>query len=76
MVPAELDVNPSNVALLNAALTAGLYPKILSIDHSNGQMRTISNSQNAAFHPSSVNFGRKPASFGVNHLSYFTLMYV
>ncbi|KAJ7727845.1 P-loop containing nucleoside triphosphate hydrolase protein [Mycena maculata] len=75
MVPPELDVNPGNVALLNAALTAGLYPKILSIDHSNGQMRTITNNQHASFHPSSANFGRKPTDFGVNHLAYFTLMH-
>ncbi|KAJ6503399.1 P-loop containing nucleoside triphosphate hydrolase protein [Mycena vitilis] len=75
MVPPELDVNPGNVVLLNAALTAGLYPKILSIDHSNGQMRTISNNQHASFHPSSVNFRRKPSDFGVNHLAYFTLMH-
>ncbi|KAJ7925913.1 P-loop containing nucleoside triphosphate hydrolase protein [Mycena leptocephala] len=75
MVPPELDLNPSNLVLLNAALTAGLYPKILSIDHSNGQMRTISNNQQASFHPSSVNFGRKPLDFGVSHLAYFTLMH-
>jgi len=75
MVPPELDSNSSNVFLLNAALTAGLYPKILSIDHSNGQMRTISNNQQSSFHPSSVNFGRKPTEFGVNHLAYFTLMH-
>ncbi|KAJ7706044.1 P-loop containing nucleoside triphosphate hydrolase protein [Mycena rosella] len=74
-VPPELDLNPSNANLLNAALTAGLYPKILSIDPSNGQMRTISNNQHASFHPSSVNFGRKPTDFGVNHLAYFTLMH-
>lgn len=41
-----------------------------------GQMRTISNNQHGFFHPSSVNFGRKPTDFGVNHLAYFTLMYV
>jgi len=76
MVPPELDLNPGNAALLNAALTAGLYPKILSIDHSNSQiMRTITNNQQASFHPSSVNFGRKPIDFGVNHLAYFTLMH-
>ncbi|KAJ7235880.1 P-loop containing nucleoside triphosphate hydrolase protein [Mycena haematopus] len=75
MVPSELDSNSSNVFLLNAALTAGLYPKILSIDHSNGQLRTISNNQQASFHPSSVNFGRKPTDLGVNHLAYFTLMH-
>ncbi|KAJ7786454.1 P-loop containing nucleoside triphosphate hydrolase protein [Mycena metata] len=73
MVPPELDLNASNVALLNAALTAGLYPKILSLN--NGQMRTISNNQQAFFHPSSVNFGRNPVDFGVNHLAYFTLMH-
>lgn len=74
-VPPPLDSNGSNIALINAALTAGLYPKVLAIDSSSGQMRTISNNQSAAFHPTSVNFGRKPADFGVNHLVYFTLMH-
>ncbi|KAJ6519955.1 P-loop containing nucleoside triphosphate hydrolase protein [Mycena sanguinolenta] len=72
-VPPELDSNSSNVFLLNAALTAGLYPKILTIDQQ-WSMRTISNNQQASFHPSSINFGRKPIDFGVNHLAYFTLM--
>lgn len=74
-VPPPLDSNGSNIALINSALTAGLYPKVLAIDSSSGQMRTISNNQSAAFHPTSVNFGRKPADFGVNHLVYFTLMH-
>jgi ATP-dependent RNA helicase DHX29 len=63
------------VYLLNAALVAGLYPKVLSIDSVTGQMRTISNNQVAAFHPTSVNRGRKPQDLGVHHLSFFTLMY-
>lgn len=74
-VPQHLDSNGSNTALINSALTAGLYPKVLAIDSSSGQMRTISNNQSAAFHPTSVNFGRKPVDFGVNHLVYFTLMH-
>ncbi|KAG6820381.1 hypothetical protein H0H93_001352 [Arthromyces matolae] len=74
-VPPELDANSNSVPLINAALTAGLFPKILAIDSTNGQMRTISNNQHAAFHPSSVNFGKKALDFGVNHLSYFTLMH-
>jgi ATP-dependent RNA helicase DHX29 len=73
MAPPELDENSSNVAMINAALAAGLYPKILSVD-SKGQMRTVSNEKPASFHPSSVNFGRKATDFGVNYLSYFTLM--
>jgi len=72
-LPPELDGNSSNPALLNASLAAGLYPKILSID--GGQLRTITNNQLAAFHPSSVNFRRQAADFGVHHLSYFTLMH-
>ncbi|KAJ7070917.1 P-loop containing nucleoside triphosphate hydrolase protein [Mycena amicta] len=72
-VPDHLDVNAGNIPLLNASLTAGLFPKVLSIE--NGQMRTITNNQLAAFHPSSVNFSRKPSDFGVNHLVYFTLMH-
>lgn len=74
MLPPELDSNSSNPSLLNASLAAGLYPKILSIE--GGQLRTITNNQLAAFHPSSVNFRRQAADFGVHYLSYFTLMYV
>ncbi|KAF8167975.1 P-loop containing nucleoside triphosphate hydrolase protein [Crassisporium funariophilum] len=74
-VPAEFDVNSKNHFLVHAALTGGLYPKILSVDPKNGQMRTITNNQHASFHPSSVNFGRKAADFGNNHLVYFTLMH-
>ncbi|KAF7303326.1 p-loop containing nucleoside triphosphate hydrolase protein [Mycena kentingensis (nom. inval.)] len=74
-VPEELDVNSGAVALLTASLTAGLFPKVLSIDPANGQMRTITNNQLVAFHPSSANFGRRPSDFGVNHLVYFTLMH-
>lgn len=75
-VPAELDSNSTNYYIVNAALTAGLYPKILAIDPSSGQMRTITNNQAASFHPSSVNFKKKPSDFGINYLAYFTLMYV
>jgi len=72
-IPPELDVNSGNAALVNAALLAGLYPKILSIGPENGQMRTLTN-QTASFHPSSVNFGKNQMEFGVTHLAYFTLM--
>ncbi|KAJ7597184.1 P-loop containing nucleoside triphosphate hydrolase protein [Mycena floridula] len=74
-VPPEFDCNSGNLALLNAALAAGLYPKILAIDPINGQMRTISNNQQVSFHPTSVNFGRKPTDIGAHYLSYFTLMH-
>ena len=74
-VPPEYDVNSKNTALVNAALVAGLYPKVLAIDPKGFQLRTVTNNQVAYFHPSSVNFGRKPVDFGVNHLAYFTIMH-
>jgi ATP-dependent RNA helicase DHX29 len=81
MVPDEFDVHsvPGKTSLINAAIIAGLYPRILTIDASkNGaqQMRTLANNQIVYFHPSSVNFGRKPldVSGGGNCLVYFTLM--
>ncbi|TCD67025.1 hypothetical protein EIP91_000645 [Steccherinum ochraceum] len=77
-VPPELNVNAANSWILNSALAAGLYPKILSVDivkDGKSELRTIMNNQSAAFHPSSINFGRKPKDFGVNYLAYFTLMH-
>ena len=74
MIPPEYDQNSANPFMINAALVAGLYPKVLAVNPTGNEMRTITNNQAASFHPSSVNFGRKPKDFGVNHLSYFTLM--
>ncbi|ESK98316.1 atp dependent rna [Moniliophthora roreri MCA 2997] len=74
-VPHEYNTNSANSSLVHAALVAGLYPKVLAVDAQSKQMRTISNNQVASFHPSSVNFGRKPKDLGVNHLVYFTLMH-
>lgn len=77
-MPPELDSNSGNLAIINAALASGLYPKLLFVDPTaNGlQMRTITNNQVAFFHPSSVNFKRKPKDLAANYLAYFTLMYV
>ncbi|KAH9944510.1 P-loop containing nucleoside triphosphate hydrolase protein [Epithele typhae] len=74
-VPPALDVNADNAAMVHAALVAGLYPKVLAIDTNQKEMKTITNNQAASFHPSSVNFKRRLNEFGVNHLSYFTLMH-
>jgi ATP-dependent RNA helicase DHX29 len=73
-LPPEFDVYSENNALINAALTAGLYPKILKVDATDGQLSTVTNSQAVTFHPSSVNFRRRPQDFGVNHLAFFTIM--
>ena len=74
LLPPEVDIHSENTALINAALTAGLYPKILRIDPKDGQLSTVTNSQAVSFHPSSINFRRKPLDFGVNHLAFFTIM--
>ncbi|KAI0348676.1 P-loop containing nucleoside triphosphate hydrolase protein [Trametopsis cervina] len=78
-VPPGYDQNSSNFPLINAALAAGLYPKVLSIvsgKDGKDKFVTITNNQAVALHPSSVNFGRKPRDFGVNYLSYYTIMQV
>jgi len=73
-LPPELDLYSENVALINAALAAGLYPKILSVDPAQGLLQTVTNNRAVAFHPSSVNFRRKPLDFGVHYLAFFTIM--
>lgn len=60
--------------MISAALAAGLFPKILSVDPQNGSLRTFSNNQPASIHPSSVNF--RVRDFGTNHLAFFTIMWV
>jgi len=73
-IPAEYDRSSKDNSLINAALIAGLYPKVLTIDPASGQMRTVTNNQPVSFHPSSVNVGKKLSEFGVNYLAYFTIM--
>jgi ATP-dependent RNA helicase DHX29 len=74
MLPPELDLYSENVSIINAALSAGLYPKILYVDTAKGLLQTVTNNQAVSFHPSSVNFRRKPQDFGVDHLAFFTIM--
>jgi ATP-dependent RNA helicase DHX29 len=73
-LPSEVDIYSENNALINAALTAGLYPKVLKVDPTEGQLATVTNSQAVTFHPSSVNFRRRLQDFGVNYLAFFTIM--
>ena len=76
-IPSEWDRNSGNPALIHAALCAGLYPKILSVERGKDgkdKLLTITNNQPVSPHPSSVNFGRRPSDFGVNYLCYFTIM--
>ncbi|KIY72745.1 P-loop containing nucleoside triphosphate hydrolase protein [Cylindrobasidium torrendii FP15055 ss-10] len=73
-VPPELDINTSNISVVNAALVSGLYPKILTVSP-NGETKTLSNSQVAVFHPSSVNHQRRATELGSKYLAYFTLMH-
>ncbi|KAF9512352.1 hypothetical protein BS47DRAFT_1330374 [Hydnum rufescens UP504] len=74
-VPESLNRNAGEDNFVKAALVAGLYPKVLAVDQQSGQLRTLTNNQPAAFHPSSVNFQRRPKDFGANHLCYFTIMH-
>ncbi|KAJ1303899.1 hypothetical protein OPQ81_008311 [Rhizoctonia solani] len=73
-LPESLSSPDANIGLVQAALTAGMFPKILSIDSTSGQMQTISNNRPVAFHPSSVNFRRAPREFRCTYLCYSSLV--
>ncbi|KIR55599.1 DEAH box polypeptide 36 [Cryptococcus gattii Ru294] len=73
-VPPELNVNGEDLKVVGAALVSGLYPKLLALDASGG-MRTITNQQPVAIHPSSVNFKVRKSEFDSNYLAYFTIMH-
>ncbi|EJT99916.1 P-loop containing nucleoside triphosphate hydrolase protein [Dacryopinax primogenitus] len=73
-VPTVCDENSNNFDIIHAALAAGLYPKLLSIDPNNGSLRTLGNGAPTSIHPTSVNFRTKSYEYGTNYLSYFTLM--
>ncbi|CAE6501779.1 unnamed protein product [Rhizoctonia solani] len=75
-LPASLNSPDANVGLVQAALTSGMYPQIISIDPTSGQMQTISNNRPVAFHPSSVNFRKAPREFKTTYLCYSSLMQV
>ncbi|PPQ72027.1 hypothetical protein CVT24_008079 [Panaeolus cyanescens] len=74
-VPQETNSYAANACIVNAALTAGLYPKVLYVEPKSGALKTITNNQQTYFHPSSVNFGRNATDFGTRFLNYFTLMH-
>ena len=77
-LPPDLNTNAQNNEswAINAALVAGLFPKLLVVEK--GKMQTLGNSQPVAFHPSSVNFKKRPGDIVGSGmcLMYFTLMYV
>jgi len=77
-VPPDLNTNAQNNAswAINAALAAGLFPKLLILEK--GKMQTLASSQPVAFHPGSINFKKRPEDIvgGGTCLMYFTLMYV
>lgn len=76
-VPAELDTHSKDPKAVMACLAAAMYPKLLVIDKSSGQMRTLANSATAAIHPSSVNFTPgKRVDFGdAKFVAFFTAMH-
>ena len=77
-IPPDLNTNAQNNSpwAINAALAAGLFPKLLIVEK--GKMQTLGSSQPVGFHPSSVNFRKRPEDIvgSGTCLMYFTLMYV
>ncbi|GAA5855636.1 hypothetical protein JCM8547_001627 [Rhodosporidiobolus lusitaniae] len=77
-VPAELDTSSNDPRTVMACLAASMYPKLLTVDPTNGSLRTLANSAPAAIHPSSVNFspGRRVDYGGnIRFATFFTAMH-
>jgi ATP-dependent RNA helicase DHX29 len=79
-LPPDLNTNVQNNEswAINAALTAGLYPKLLVVEKGSNKLQTLGNGQPVACHPSSVNFKKRPEDIIGDGacLMYFTLLYV
>lgn len=74
-IPTDLNSNSNSLSIINAAVVAGLFPKLLSTDATTGQMCTITNNQAYSFHPSSVNFRKQPRELSANHIVHYALMH-
>ncbi|TIB70058.1 hypothetical protein E3P77_00012 [Wallemia ichthyophaga] len=55
-IPEELDYNAGDYSILHAAIAAGLFPKMISLDWYTKTMKTIQNNAVVSIHPSSPNF--------------------
>ncbi|TIA91229.1 hypothetical protein E3P99_01191 [Wallemia hederae] len=73
-VPEELNYNAGDYSILHAAIAAGLFPKLISLDWHTKTMKTIQNNAVVSIHPSSPNFKIKWQEFGSSFLCYFTLL--
>lgn len=72
--PAEWDLYSECPQAVHLAMVFALYPKLLAIDQRTGQMRTLTNHQPAAIHPSSSNFRSQPSGMGTHFVLYYTIM--
>jgi len=73
-IPPAYDQNANDPGFISAALAAGLYPKILSVELAHSKLETITNRVAASIHPSSVNFGTRIREWESRYLAFFTLM--
>lgn len=74
VLPRELCEHSDNDAVVSAALTAGLYPRLMKAEGK--MMRTMANNQAVQFHPTSVNSFRRLNDVACNYYTYFTLTWV
>lgn len=53
--PEDLNHNAGDYSILHAAIAAGLFPKLISLDWHTKTMKTIQNNAIVSIHPSSPN---------------------
>ncbi|EIM24205.1 P-loop containing nucleoside triphosphate hydrolase protein [Wallemia mellicola CBS 633.66] len=72
--PEDLNHNAGDYSILHAAIAAGLFPKLISLDWHTKTMKTIQNNAIVSIHPSSPNSKIRWQEFGSSFLCYFTLL--
>lgn len=73
-IPAHLDTHSQNAPVVTLALVAAMYPKLLVVDEKSQAMRTLTNNQPAAVHPSSVNARKSLGSAGSHYVLYHSIV--
>ena len=74
-IPAHLDTYGQSVPVVTLALVTAMYPKLLQVDEKTQQMRTLTNNQPAAVHPSSVNARRALGTPSTHFVLYHAIVY-
>ena len=74
-IPGHLDENSDEAPVITLALVAAFYPQLLVAEERSMQMRTLTNNQPAAVHPSSLNARKILATPSAHFVLYHSILF-